>query len=205
MRYTGPVCRLCRREGKKLFLKGARCQTQKCSFLRHSEVPGKYGKNVLGKKTEYYNQLRSKQAAKRIYGLSEKQFRAVFDIANKRAGVVTANFKQILEMRFDNVIFRAGFADSRAAARQMASHNSLRINDRRAMIPSRQLKVGDKISVKKTLLDSPIFARLNKQKETVSNWLKVNFEQGEIEIVGLPEESEAEPIDAQTIIEFYSR
>lgn len=206
MRYTGPVCRICRREGRKLILKGVRCETQKCSFLRHSEVPGKYGKNVVGKKTEYYHQLRAKQSARRIYGLSEKQFRMVFLAATKSAGVATDNFCQILERRFDNVVFRAGLAPSRAAARQLVNHGLLKINNRRAMIASRQLKLGDKISAKKLSRDSILYKGFVENKgKNLPNWLKLDAVKKEISVAALPGSQDAEPINAQMIIEFYSR
>ncbi|MFH1375519.1 MAG: 30S ribosomal protein S4 [Patescibacteria group bacterium] len=205
MRYTGPACRLCRREGKKLFLKGERCNTQKCAFLRKSDVPGKYGKNLIGKKTEYCNQLRAKQAVKRTFGLTEKQFRNYYAEANCREGNTGEIFIQLLEMRLDNAIYRAGFADSRAQARQMVSHGLFRVNDKRASAPSIQLKPGNKIEVKKTVIDSPLFAGLAKQKDISPKWLKVDLAKISVEVAGKPGPEECEQIDAQTIVEFYSR
>lgn len=205
MRYTGPCCRLCRREGKKLFLKGERCNTQKCAFLRKSDVPGKYGKNLIGKKTEYCNQLRAKQAVKRTFGLTEKQFRNYYVEANRREGNTGENFAQLLEMRLDNAIYRAGFADSRAQARQFVSHGLFRVNDKRASTPSIQLKPSDKIEVKKAAIDSPLFAGLAKQKDISPKWLKVDLAKISVEVAGKPEPEECEQIDTQTIVEFYSR
>lgn len=205
MRYTNAKCRLCRREGKKLFLKGARCGTQKCAFSRKSYVPGKYGKDQMGKKTEYHGQLRAKQSGKRIYGLSEKQFFAYSKKASRITGNTGENFMRLLEMRLDNVIYRAGLAESRPQARQIVNHGLLRKNGRRASIPSQQVKPGDKFTVTERILKSPLFAGLAKQKDNSPKWLKVDYAKLNIEIVGIPTPEECEQIDAQTIIEFYSR
>ncbi|MFH0776095.1 MAG: 30S ribosomal protein S4 [Patescibacteria group bacterium] len=203
MLYNGPKCRLCRREGKKLFLKGERCGTQKCAFARKPEVPGKYGKNSMGKKTEYHNQLRAKQAGKRAFNLSEKQFKKYYDEANRREGNTGENFTRLLETRLDNTIYRSGLANSRSQARQLVGHGFFRVNGRRAKTASIQLKVGDKIEVKKT--DLPLFAGLAKQKDSSPKWLKVDLAKLTVEVVGVPEIVECEQIDAQTIVEFYSR
>lgn len=206
MKYSGPSCRQCRREGKKLFLKGDRCNTQKCAFVRKPDVPGKYGKNSAHtKKTEYHNQLRSKQSAKRVFGLTEKQFYSYYVKANKLEGNTGQNFSQLLEMRFDNAIFRSGFAKSRSQARQLVNHGLFQINGKRATIPSIQLKIGDKVAVKKTAIDSPLFEGIAKSKDTSPGWIKVDLAKLSFEVVGTPEEAEGEKIDVQTIIEFYSR
>ncbi|MFA5351880.1 MAG: 30S ribosomal protein S4 [Candidatus Gracilibacteria bacterium] len=205
MRNTGPVCRLCRRENKKLFLKGTRCNTQKCAFLRKPDVPGKYGKLSMGKKTEYHNQLRCKQAAKRIYGLNEKQFQAYYKEANRLEGNSSDIFQQLLETRLDNAVFRAGFGASRAQARQIVNHGLLQVNGRRATIASMQVKIGDKIEVKKTAVNSPLFEGFAKRKDIAPKWLKTDLAKLSFEVVALPETVEGERIDAQTIIEFYSR
>lgn len=205
MRYTGPKCRLCRREGEKLFLKGDRCHSQKCAFTRHSDVPGKYGKEQRGKKTEYGMQLRSKQRAKRLYGLSEQQFRAYYDEATRREGNTGDNFQRLLETRLDNVIFRAGFAVSRSQARQIVGHNLFRKNGLRASIPSMQVKIGDKFEVASSSKTSALFEDLKKKKVTAPAWLKVDFAKLSVEVIGQPELTDCERIDAQTIVEFYSR
>ena len=184
-------------------MKGERCNTQKCAFARKPEVPGKYGKNSIGKKTEYHGQLRAKQAGKRAFNLTEKQFKKYFDEANRRAGTTTDNFIQLLETRFDNAVYRAGFADSRNQARQLVGHDFFRVNGKRAKTSSIQLKVGDKIEIKKS--DSPIFAGLAKKKDSSPKWLKVDLAKMTAEVVGLPEFTESEQIDTQTIVEFYSR
>jgi small subunit ribosomal protein S4 len=205
MRITGPKCRLCRREGKKLFLKGARCETQKCAFTRHSDVPGKYGKLSRAKKTEYNTQLRTKQAAKRIYGLSEKQFYAYYEVASQLAGNTSENFVQLLEGRLDNAVFRAGLAPSRAAARQIVSHGLLRKNGRRVTVPSMQVKIGDKFTASERAIKSPLFEGFAKKKSTAPEWIKADFSKISLEIAGAPVATDAENIDAQTIVEFYSR
>ncbi|MCF7836488.1 30S ribosomal protein S4 [Candidatus Gracilibacteria bacterium] len=203
MLYNGPKCRLCRREGKKLFLKGDRCNTQKCAFLRKPEVPGKYGKNTMGKKTEYHGQLRAKQAGKRTFNLTEKQFKKYYTEANRRDGNTGENFILQLESRLDNAVYRAGFTASRNQARQMVSHGFFTVNDKRASTASIQLKVGDVIKVKKN--DSQFFAGIVKQKDNSPKWLKVDLAKLTAEVVAIPEIMECEQIDTQTIVEFYSR
>ncbi|MBU1090089.1 30S ribosomal protein S4 [Patescibacteria group bacterium] len=203
MLYNGPKCRLCRREEKKLFLKGERCNTQKCAFLRKPDVPGKYGKNAFGKKTEYHTQLRAKQAGKRTFNLTEKQFKKYYEEANRLTGNTGENFIRLLETRLDNAVYRAGFAKSRNQARQLVNHGFFRIKGKRASTASIQVKTGDKIEVKK--MDSPIFAGIVKQKDASPKWLKVDLAKLTAEIVGIPEFTECEQIDTQTIVEFYSR
>jgi len=205
MHYTGPLCRLCRREGVKLFLKGARCNTQKCAIVRKNYVPGKYGKDQMGKKTEYHTQLRAKQKAKRIYGIQESQFVAYYKKANSIAGKTGENFQTLLELRFDNAVFRSGLGESRNQARQIVNHGLLRRNGRRANIVSMQVKVGDKFEVTDRLKASPLFAAFAKQKDGSPSWIKVDNANLSFEIVGMPETTESEQIDMQTIVEFYSR
>ncbi len=148
-RYTGPVCKLCRREGEKLFLKGRRCFSEKCSFEKKSYPPGEVGKGRrLKKLSDYGNQLREKQKIRRFYGLLELQFRNTFDKANKKKGITSENLIIILESRFDNSVFRLGFASSRAMARQLIVHRHFLINGKIVDIPSYELKPGDKIQVK---------------------------------------------------------
>ena len=148
-RYTASVCRLCRREGAKLFLKGTRCYTKKCSFERRPTPPGQHG--VRRRKVgEYGLQLREKQKMRRVYSVLERQFRNYFTTAEGRPGVTGENLLRMLELRFDNVIFRAGFAISRAQARQLVAHGHFTVNGRLVDIPSYQLKVGDRIEVRQT-------------------------------------------------------
>jgi len=201
--YNGPKCRLCRREGKKLFLKGDRCNTQKCAFLRKPDVPGKYGKNAMGKKTEYHGQLRAKQSGKRAFNLTEKQFKKYYTEANRQEGNTGENFILQLESRLDNAVYRAGFAASRNQARQMVGHGFFIVNEKRASTASIQVKVGDVIKVKK--IDSPLFAGIVKQKDNSPKWLKVDLAKLTAEVIAIPEFTECEQIDTQTIVEFYSR
>ena len=166
-------------------------------------MPGKYGKNAFGKKTEYHAQLRAKQAGKRAFNLTEKQFKKYFEEANRRTGNTGENFIRLLETRLDNAIYRSGFAKSRSQARQLVSHGFFRMNGGRAKTASIQVKAGDKIEVQK--MDSPIFAGIAKQKDASPKWLKVDLAKLTAEVVGSPEFMECEQIDTQTIVEFYSR
>ncbi|HAB00460.1 MAG TPA: 30S ribosomal protein S4 [Ruminococcaceae bacterium] len=145
-RYTGASCRLCRREGQKLFLKGERCYSDKCAIARRQYAPGQHGQNRK-KVSEYGLQLREKQKAKRYYGVLESQFAKYFEMADRKAGVTGENLLTILESRFDNIIYRLGFADSRKEARQLVLHNHFTVNGKKANIPSMLLKAGDVIAV----------------------------------------------------------
>src|SRR5881275_2717056 len=148
-RYTGPVCRLCRREKMKLFLKGARCDTMKCAIEKRPYPPGDHGRTQLRRKdSEYLVQLREKQKARRIYGLLEKQFRTLYQEANRQKGVTGENLLRMLETRLDNVSYRAGWGSSRAQARQFVRHGHVLVNGRRVTIPSYRLRKGDVVSLK---------------------------------------------------------
>ena len=150
-RYTGAVCRQCRREGQKLFLKGERCYSDKCAFARRSTVPGQHGPNQMRKKvSEYGLQLRAKQKAKRYYGVLESQFAHYFDMAERKSGITGENLLRILESRLDNVVYRAGFAMSRKEARQLVLHRHFTVNGQLVNIPSYLLKAGDKVEIKTT-------------------------------------------------------
>jgi small subunit ribosomal protein S4 len=201
--YNGPKCRYCRREGKKLFLKGERCATQKCAFLRKPDVPGKYGKNSFGKKTEYHAQLRAKQAGKRVFNLSEKQFKKYYTKANSQEGNTGENFIKLLESRLDNVIYRSGIASSRSQARQLVGHGFFTIDGKRANTASIQIKKDNVIQVKH--LDSPLFEGMAKRKDKSPKWLKVDLAKLIVEVVDSPDPLDCEQIDLQTIVEFYSR
>ena len=206
MRYTGPRCRHCRREGEKLFLKGDRCESQKCSFVKRSYAPGLHGQG-FNKKTEYARQLREKQKAKRIFGLSEKQFAAY----NKKAGAQKAMttgeaLMQNLETRIDNVIYRAGFAFSRVQARIFVSHGLCTLNGKKIKTPSIQVKVGDKFAIKESFKKNGIFEDLKKAKHKAPTWLNANTSSLSGEVVEMPEQKDYEQsINVQPIIEFYSR
>jgi len=148
-RYTGPVCRLCRREGEKLFLKGQRCMTKGCSVDKRAFAPGDHGANALRKKqSEYGLQLREKQKAKRIYGILEAQFRNYFDEADRVSGITGENLLRLLELRLDNVVYRLGYGRSRTEARQVVRHNHITVNGKKVNIPSYEVKPGDHIEVK---------------------------------------------------------
>lgn len=206
MRYTGPKCRLCRREGEKLFLKGDRCETPNCSFLKKNYAPGMHGQN-FNKQTEYARQLRAKQKAKRIFGLSEKQFSGYNEKANSQKKVTTGHaLMENLEKRIDNVIYRSGLANSRNQARQFVSHGLVRLNGHKIKTPSIQVVVGDKYEIQDAVKKNELFADLQKVKQKSPTWLKVNLPKLEGEVVGLPEEKDFDQsINVQPIIEFYSR
>ena len=163
-KYTGAVCRLCRREGQKLFLKGDRCYTNKCAIDRRSYAPGMHGQNRGKKPTEFGIQLREKQKARRIYGVLERQFRRYFDKASRQKGMTGENLLRLLERRLDNVVYRLGFAASRAEARQMVTHGHITVNGKRVSIPSYLVKVGEVISIKETSRDIP---RIKEMAETL--------------------------------------
>ncbi len=204
MRYTGPKSRLCRREGINLF---GSPKYQKL-LQRNQNIPGMHGGKRMAKITEYGKQLREKQKAKRIFGLSEKQFRRSFDQAARSKGVTGDMLLHFLERRLDNVLFRAGFALTRMQARQFVSHGLFLLNGRRIDIPSAEVKVGDKIEIKPSKKDLSVFKR-NKEElaDYVSpKWLKADDKKLEIEIVDLPSVEDFERvIEPRLIVEFYSR
>ena len=158
-RYTGPVCRLCRREGMKLYLKGERCFSDKCAIDRKNYAPGQHGQR-RSKQSEYGLQLREKQKVRRVYGVLENQFRTYFKKADRQPGVTGENLLVNLERRLDNIVYRLGFADSRAQARQFVRHNHFTVNGQKANIPSMQLKVGDVIQLKEKSKDSLIIKQI---------------------------------------------
>lgn len=204
MKYTGPKARLCRREGINLF---GSDKYQKI-MARRPGIPGLHGAKRLGKMTEYAKQLREKQKAKRMFGLSEKQFRRTFDKASAMKGIAGENMLQLLERRLDNVLYRAGFAATRMQARQFASHGLFMLNGRRIDIPSVQLRVGDVIEVRVKSKNSPVF---KKNLEELSNtdaptWINVDSKKLQIEITNVPAQQHFEQaIESQMIVEFYSR
>ena len=174
-KYNGPVCRLCRREGQKLFLKGNRCMTEKCAFERRESPPGMHGAR-RGKSSEYSAQLREKQKVKRVYGMMERPFRNLFEKASQEKGVTSEKFFNKLEKRLDNVIFRMGFACSRQEAKQIVRHNHVQVNGKRLNIPSAQVKVGDVVKiVDKSMEIQPI--KLGKdlyQSRPQLRWIEVD-------------------------------
>jgi small subunit ribosomal protein S4 len=206
MRDTSAKCRKCRREGEKLFLKGERCQTQKCAIIRRYTKPGQKPNQRPGKLSEFGKQLREKQKAKRIFGVSEKSFRNYFKKASARKGAAGQNFLQLLETRLDNAIFRAGFADSRAQARQIVAHGAFEVNGKKVNIPSFSLRPGDKISVREKNLAHPVIRKISDRKFAAPGWLKMDAKKLTVEITRFPESDELESsIVVSLIIEFYSR
>jgi len=205
-RYTGPVCRLCRREANKLFLKGDRCY-EKCTMDRRSQIPGEHGK-MRRKTTEYGIQLREKQKARRIYGLLEKQFRLSFERAERMKGITGENLLALLERRLDNVVYRMGFASSRNQARQLVRHGHFLVNGRKANIPSITLRSGDAISLKEKSRDSLLIKQnLESAKHrTPPAWMEVDLEQARGTIIALPTRDQIDvPVKEHLIVEMYSR
>lgn len=206
-RYTGPVCRQCRREGLKLYLKGDRCYTDKCAIDRRSYAPGQHGQNRK-KTSEYGLQLREKQKARRIYGILEKQFKSYFEKAERQTGITGENLLVLLERRLDNVVYRLGFASSRQEARQMVRHNHFTLNGHKANIPSMLVRVGDVIQVKEKYLSSERFQIIKDRlaTKTVPAWLDLDREQMTGKVVALPTREQIDvPIQEHLIVELYSR
>ena len=206
-RYTGAVCRLCRREDQKLFLKGERCYSGKCSFDQRSYAPGQHGQGRK-KSSEYGLQLRAKQRARRFYGVNEKQFAHYFEIAERKQGVTGDNLLQILESRLDNVVYRTGFASSRAEARQLVGHGHFEVNGHRVDIASYRLSAGDVITVcEKSRTSEKIKAVVEANSaRPVPAWCDVNRDAFTVKVVNLPERDQIEaPVDVQPIVEFYSK
>ncbi len=205
-RYTDAVCKLCRREGKKLFLKGDKCYTNKCALDKRSYAPGQHGQSRK-KLSNYGMQLRAKQTARRYYGLNESQFYKYFLMAQKKAGVTGDNLLIICESRLDNVVYTCGFASSRAEARQLVSHAHFLVNGKKVNIPSYLCKAGDVISIKKKSMDSEKFKTLlSSDVHTIPAWVSVNKEAGEATIAQLPERDQiTAPVDEQLIVELYSK
>jgi small subunit ribosomal protein S4 len=207
-RYTGPVCKLCRREGMKLFLKGERCLTPKCSVERRGYAPGMHGQRRARKISEYGLQLREKQKVRRIYGVLERQFRKTYGEAERIAGATGENLIQLLERRLDNVVYRLGFADSRAQARQLVRHGHFTVNGRRTDIPSFQTKPGDVIAVREGSRKREYFQTIAQQltRRTVAPWLSLDVRTLSARVVALPEAGQVEAkINPQLIVEYYSR
>ena len=203
-RYTGAVCKLCRREGKKLFLKGERCTSSKCSLERRSYAPGQHGQGRK-KLTEYGLQLRAKQTARRYYGLSESQFRKYFVMAVRHEGVTGDNLLRICESRLDNIVYSLGWATSRAEARQLVTHGHFLVNGKRVDIPSYLCKAGDVVAIKKASLDSEKFKTILEKTGTIPAWLEAG-EDHTAKIVALPTREQIEvPVEEHLIVKFYSR
>lgn len=208
-RYTDAVCRQCRREGEKLYLKGDRCYSEKCAVERRPYPPGQHGKNRRAKQTDYAAQLREKQKAKRIYGVLERQFHNYFEKAERMPGVTGENLLILLERRLDNVVYRMGFAASRKEARQLVNHGHFLINGRKASTPSILVKVGDVIEVKeKSRESSPKFKEIQAQAgfKSVPEWLEVDVENMKGRVVAYPKREDIDAsISEHLIVELYSR
>ncbi|HDD45323.1 MAG TPA: 30S ribosomal protein S4 [Candidatus Desulfofervidus auxilii] len=206
-RYTGPVCRLCRREGVKLFLKGERCYTDKCALERRPYPPGQHGQMRI-KKTDYGILLREKQKLKRIYGILEKQFHRYFEEAVRLKGITGENLLMLLERRLDNVVYRMGFANSRRQARQLVRHGHVLVNDEKVDIPSYLVEVGDIIKIREKSKDIPFIKEALEAvaRRGVPSWLEVDKERLEGRVKALPTRDEiAIPVQEQLIVEFYSK
>ncbi|HVF26181.1 MAG TPA: 30S ribosomal protein S4 [Anaerolineales bacterium] len=211
----GPVCKLCRREGEKLYLKGERCFTPKCAFERRSFAPGQHGRtgsrgggNRTGRESDYLRQLRAKQRARRVYGVLERQFRRYYEVALQRRGLTGLNLLQILESRFDNVVYRLGFAANRAQARLLVTHGHFTVNGRRTDVPSMLLREGDTVAVRDGSRGLEYFKSLNDSVDgrTSPSWLNRDTKQLFGAIQRLPERSEIDAfLNEQLIVEYYSR
>ena len=204
-RYTDSSCRLCRREGMKLFLKGDRCLTKKCAMERRPVVPGQHG---AGRKkvSEYGTQLREKQKVKRAYGVLEKQFRKYYEDATKMKGKTGENMLSLLERRLDNVVYRLGIGASRAEARQIVSHGHITVNGKSVNIPSYRVSNGDVIAIKESKRKKELFKDLRETKVVLPKWLEWNPENMEGKVIALPERADIDlTIAEHLIVEIYSR
>jgi len=210
-KYRGPVCKLCRREGEKLFLKGQRCFTPKCSFERRSYAPGQHGKGAQFRRrreSDYHRQLRAKQKARRTYGILERQFHRYYEVSSGRRGMTGLNLLQILESRLDNVVFRLGYAESRAQARLLVTHGHFAVNGRRTDVPSMMMSSGDVVAVREGSARRPYFKDLAAVSEdkNVPTWLSRDLKSLAGTVIRLPERSEIDSnLQEQLIVEYYSR
>lgn len=216
-KLTSSVCKLCRREGEKLYLKGERCFTPKCSFEKRDFAPGQHGRTAgrgggkgmgTGRASDFARQLRAKQKARRIYGVMERQFRRYYDTAITRRGLTGLNLLQILESRLDNVVFRLGFASSRAQARLLVTHGHFTVNGRRTDVPSMLLSEGDTITVREGSSKLPYFKDLGAytEKRTFPGWLNRDVKSMSGAVARMPERAEIDgSLDEQLIVEYYSR
>ena len=204
-RYTDANCRLCRREGQKLFLKGERCYSSKCAIEKRNFPPGQHGQGRK-KTSDYGLQLREKQKTKRFYGVQEKQFRNLFDKAERRQGKTGDNLLILLETRLDNAVYRLGFASSRKEARQLVVHGHFTVNGKKATAPAMELKAGDVIKVKEKSTNSPKFKEIKEMSITVPSWLTVDVEKLEGKVVAMPRREDIDtPVAEHLIVELYSK
>ena len=207
-RYTGESCRVCRREGEKLFLKGSRCYTDKCALARRAYAPGQHGQKRK-KQSDYGMQLREKQKAKAFYGVLESQFRKYFEEASRSKSVTGLRLLQILESRLDNVVYRLGLATSRAQARQLVRHGHFTVNGVKVNIPSYLTRVNDEIKVKEASQNDEIFKQIVEATENgrpVPTWLEANLAEKSGKVVGVPAREEIDlPVQEHLIVELYSK
>ena len=214
-KYLGPVCKLCRREGEKLYLKGERCFSPKCAFERRDFAPGQHGRtgsrsggNRSGRASDYLRQLRSKQRARRVYGVLERQFRRYYEVALQRRGLTGLNLLQILESRLDNVVFRLGFATSRSQARLLVTHGHFTVNGRRTDVPSMLLSEGDSVAVRESSHNLSYFKALDEAVDSrnAPSWLGRDTKALSGAVQRLPERAEIDgSLNEQLIVEYYSR
>lgn len=209
-RYTGPVCRLCRREGTKLFLKGDRCLNGKCPLegKKGATLPGQHGAGRKGSPKEYGLQLREKQKAKRYYGVLENQFRTTYEKAEKLEGVTGENLLSLLERRLDNVVYKIGLADSRKEARQLITHGHFRLNGKKVSIPSMIVRAGDTLTLREASRSSEKFKSLleNLENTNAPKWIELDKAQAVAKIAALPARDDVEfPFEEHLIVELYSK
>jgi len=207
-RYTGPVCKLCRREGMKLFLKGGRCVTDKCAIERAAYAPGQHGQTSRRKGSEYGLQLREKQKTRRIYGLMEKQFHNYFVKASKKKGITGENLLQLLECRLDNLVYRFGFAPSRKAARQLIRHNHIMVDNKKINIPSFNVRPGSVITVAESSQNLDIIRDALKEagKGQELDWLRLDKVKLEGQLLEIPKRTQIPTlVQEQMIVELYSK
>lgn len=206
-RYTGPACRICRRQGEKLMLKGAKCFTPKCPLEKRHSPPGQHG-SARRKASEYSLQLKEKQKVRYIYGVLERQFKKHFAEAERRPGLTGENLLQILEMRLDNVVYRLGFAESRRQSRQLVLHGHITVNGRVITVPSYQVKVGSVIAWKESSTKSALYQAAAKDigSKTIPSWLSLDRETMSGRVLAAPSRSDIDStIDERLIVAFYSR
>jgi small subunit ribosomal protein S4 len=210
-KYRGPVCKLCRREGEKLFLKGARCFSPKCAFERRGYPPGQHGKGSQFRRrrdSDFNRQLRAKQKARRTYGIMERQFRRYYEVSLSRRGLTGLNLLQILESRLDNVVFRLGYAESRAQARELVTHGHFTVDGRRTDVPSMMVAQGNVVAVREGSRDRTYFKDLAAiaEDKNVPAWISRDLKTLSGTVIRMPERSEIDSnLQEQLIVEYYSR
>ncbi|HZQ28278.1 MAG TPA: 30S ribosomal protein S4 [Acidimicrobiales bacterium] len=206
-RYTGPVCRLCRREKMKLFLKGPKCDSMKCPIERRPYPPGEHGRDRMRQGSEYLAQLREKQKARRIYGVLEKQFANLYEEATRQQGITGENLLRMLELRLDNLVFRAGWASSRSQARQFVRHGHINVNGRRVTIPSFRARKGDVISLRPKARNLIVIRHnIDTLDRQIPPWLEPGADRAEVTVRDVPLREHIDvPVREQLIVELYSK